>query len=53
MDAINGSSFERAQLFDLPGEIELTLEQVLDENWYPDEVEAGSALKGRSTFDSN
>ena len=25
-----------AQLFDLPEEVDLSLEQVLDENWYPD-----------------
>ncbi len=25
-----------AQLFELPEEVELSLEQVLDENWYPD-----------------
>ena len=25
-----------SQLFDLPDEVELNLEQVLDENWYPD-----------------
>ena len=35
-DVLPGCQRSVAQLFDLPEEVELTLEQVLDENWYPD-----------------
>ncbi len=34
-DVLPGCKRSVAQLFDLPEEVELSLEQVLDENWYP------------------